>query len=443
MATAESISWLPVQGLHQVNIGSSLTRALKARNGMPAAKSKFPERDFYSFRYNFKPPSVDATKPGNLSITRSGDTSQATVTQPSQTGDTHMFIGSASPAKEVDCILIYDEETQTFMLEKLDSYMSLKYEKKISAQADDVLPAMPQEALKEEEEEASEEEGEISMEPTGLPQRPPSPRPVSAPPARPAHLPRKPPPHDLPAKPVPQQSAPQPLKQGIKRPRSPSPPPPTGPATMDLSEPEEETLEFGHPAKRMKTPPLSPSLAAAADEETLEFGRPTKPSASRSPEHSRPPQPRANPNEETLEFGRPAKRSRPEPSAQVLSGDSLALSGAGDDGFSLALPDAGPVAATSDSEEEDEEWDEVIAQPDASAQGDILVDVSATDEGGEELDMGMFEMEMNQQLTASDDQQMDEGDMDDFANAVEDFAAENAEQNYDDDSTSSEDSDDD
>ena len=50
MATA-NISWMPASGRHQIAVGSSLGRALKARKGAPPTKkANLPDRDFYSFR---------------------------------------------------------------------------------------------------------------------------------------------------------------------------------------------------------------------------------------------------------------------------------------------------------------------------------------------------------------------------------------------------------
>ncbi|KAI9449642.1 hypothetical protein BJY52DRAFT_228921 [Lactarius psammicola] len=68
MATASS-SWMPAQGRHNVGIGSSLAKALKARKGQPPQRNKnLPERDFYSLRYNHKPGSIDPAKPGTLEV---------------------------------------------------------------------------------------------------------------------------------------------------------------------------------------------------------------------------------------------------------------------------------------------------------------------------------------------------------------------------------------
>ncbi|KAI0952024.1 hypothetical protein AcV7_007953 [Taiwanofungus camphoratus] len=133
MTTAASTSWMPASGRHSVSIGSSLGRALKARKSGSAPKAtKIPDRDFYSFRYNFKPESVDSTKPGTIEVRRGKDTTSVTVERASaQTGEGgHVFLGQELPAREWDCVLIYDEEMGTFTLEKLDSYVNLTYDRK-------------------------------------------------------------------------------------------------------------------------------------------------------------------------------------------------------------------------------------------------------------------------------------------------------------------------
>src|ERR1700722_7496205 len=52
--TRNHSAWMPAQGRHRVNIGSSLKRALKARKGIAATRrSNLPDRDFYSFRCRY------------------------------------------------------------------------------------------------------------------------------------------------------------------------------------------------------------------------------------------------------------------------------------------------------------------------------------------------------------------------------------------------------
>jgi hypothetical protein len=172
MATASS-SWMPAQGRHNVGIGSSLAKALKARKGQPPQRNKnLPERDFYSLRCahllthptcspqtdstvdNHKPASIDPAKPGTLEVNPGREVTAVRVERPTahvrnyprrpthhphahvlmlfslQDNEVVVFKGEEKPAKEWDCVLIYDEATQTFTLEKLDSLVNLNFDGK-------------------------------------------------------------------------------------------------------------------------------------------------------------------------------------------------------------------------------------------------------------------------------------------------------------------------
>ncbi|KAF9224360.1 hypothetical protein BS17DRAFT_779679 [Gyrodon lividus] len=134
--TSQATQWMPVTGRYKVDIGTSLGRALKARKGIapPKRASNFPDRDFYSFRYNFKPESIGADKPGSIEVKRGKESTSVTVERPStQAGESHIFKGTEQPVKEYDCVLIYDEELGTFTLEKIDSFMSFSYDRKAQA----------------------------------------------------------------------------------------------------------------------------------------------------------------------------------------------------------------------------------------------------------------------------------------------------------------------
>ncbi|KAH9963941.1 hypothetical protein BJV74DRAFT_870688 [Russula compacta] len=82
MATASS--WMPAAGRHNVSIGSSLSKALKARKGQPPTqRSKaLPERDFYALRYNHKPASIDPSKPGTLEVNPGKEVTSVRVERP-------------------------------------------------------------------------------------------------------------------------------------------------------------------------------------------------------------------------------------------------------------------------------------------------------------------------------------------------------------------------
>ncbi|KAG9317124.1 hypothetical protein JVU11DRAFT_1315 [Chiua virens] len=111
MASVDA-QWMPVTGRHKVDIGSSLARTLKARKGIvPPKRGNLPDRDFYSFRYNFKPESIDPDKPGSIEVKRTKESTSVTVERPStQARESHLFKGAEQPVKEYDCVLIYDED---------------------------------------------------------------------------------------------------------------------------------------------------------------------------------------------------------------------------------------------------------------------------------------------------------------------------------------------
>ncbi|KAH9962383.1 hypothetical protein BC827DRAFT_218211 [Russula dissimulans] len=82
MATA-SPSWMPAPGRHNVNIGKSLAKALRARKGQPPTqKSKVPDRDFYALRYNHKPASIDPAKSGTLEVNPGREVTTVRVERP-------------------------------------------------------------------------------------------------------------------------------------------------------------------------------------------------------------------------------------------------------------------------------------------------------------------------------------------------------------------------
>ncbi|KAI0662967.1 RNA polymerase II transcription elongation factor-domain-containing protein [Cubamyces menziesii] len=134
MTSTASNAWMPA-GRHDVNIGSSLARALKARKGGPVKNGKAKlDREFYSIRYNFKPESVDPTKPGTIEVNKpkdEGGSAQVHIVRPSTQNENGVhFIGGETPQREFDCVLIFDEELGTFTLEKLDSSVAVTHDQR-------------------------------------------------------------------------------------------------------------------------------------------------------------------------------------------------------------------------------------------------------------------------------------------------------------------------
>ncbi|KAI6033884.1 RNA polymerase II transcription elongation factor-domain-containing protein [Pisolithus microcarpus] len=127
-----AVQWAPAPGRHKVAVGTSLGRALKARKGVaPPKRSNLPDRDFYSFRYNFTPESIDPDRPGSVEVKRGKEFTSVTLERPSTQGESHVFKGTEHSVKDYDCVLIYDEELGTFTLEKIDGFMKLSYERKV------------------------------------------------------------------------------------------------------------------------------------------------------------------------------------------------------------------------------------------------------------------------------------------------------------------------
>ncbi|KAJ7896002.1 hypothetical protein B0H14DRAFT_3619163 [Mycena olivaceomarginata] len=350
----ESNSWIP-QGTHEVQIGPSLNKALKARKGGPPPQVKRtgpPEKDFLlvslsvSSRYNRKPPSLDTTKPGTIEVSRGKGPATVVVEHPSsQPGETHVYTGTETSAPEVDCVLTYDEETgsthlireQFYKLEKLESYIGLNYERKSVAsvpqsaastpakidtdtdgtrlsmdrdaegEIDDELPSHFQPKREEEEEEEEED-----LEPVPPVKAPPAPKPAAASTSASASTSR-------PTKPAPQRKA-------TTKKAQPPPAPPT-PVPLDAD--------------------------GDADEEHLEFGRPT---TKRAKQHAPPPPP---PAPAPVAFSLPGPTSGwvPPPAPPTH-------------GRPAAPASPIPLSAVDDSDEDEEDWDEVPAAPIAGAQED-------------------------------------------------------------------------
>lgn len=80
---------------------------------------------FHSFRYDFKPASVDTSQEGKVEI---GEGHQVTVTVPhvQGAGTPHtVFKGNKKPSAK-ECVLIIDHDTGTYTLEKLDQNVFVK-----------------------------------------------------------------------------------------------------------------------------------------------------------------------------------------------------------------------------------------------------------------------------------------------------------------------------
>ncbi|CAK5275823.1 unnamed protein product [Mycena citricolor] len=322
--------WTP-KGQQEVQIGSSLNRALKVRMGEtpPAKRSGPPQQDFYSVRYNFKPVSLDTSQPGTVTIVDDGRGGDAMVhwEQPSRNAaESIKFEGRQTASKDFECLLIYDEETGSYKLEKLESTMFLT---RTSGGAN----------------------------PSGPSTKPPVERSLG----------------DIDAEGESDEELPQYL-----------PPPPQ----REEEEEDDDVMEAvpvlppPPPAVKPSKPTPAPKPEQPQRAVNTATARPMKPlpTTKKVTKKAPPPPPTAlpiNDYEEELHFGRPAKPARPSPPPPPTP---VALSLPGSSSGWIAPPAAKPdpprpasPAVVIDSDEE-EEWDEVETAPIADAAGDDLMD---------------------------------------------------------------------
>jgi hypothetical protein len=340
---------MPTTGRHSVAIGTSLRRALKARKGVaPPKRSNLPDKDFYSFRYNFKPESIEPSRSGTVEVKRGKDSTSVTLERPStQAGENHLYKGAEQPVKEYDCVLIYDEELGTFTLEKVECFMGFTYDKKVSSSSSSFTRKSPSVAtppaaqLKD----AVDLEKELERDLLGL--------------------------SDADGEAVDDFDDVVAKVTGHKQ----------------EEEEEEEGEEIEIPPRKAPSPPPPPPK--------LKVSRPAPPPPKKHESEPKPkPKPKEVPKakreshiyredsdlEEVLDFGHPARPSnRPKPSVST----ALALPGTTSP-FVPPAPPAKPAAAESDSEED---WDEV----------------THNDPVEEEIDLDAFGREMEAELEEESD----------------------------------------
>ncbi|KAJ1984090.1 hypothetical protein H4R34_000895 [Dimargaris verticillata] len=129
---------------YTVKVGSSLQPATWTTGG--------PDSTYHTFRYNFKPDSHTSTDTGDLVVNDQGQFNIDFVSN--ENGEHNYYEASEHPAKDVECVLIFDEATQvraslvsvkgaqklvllatafSFTLEQLDSTLMLKRVRKFTA----------------------------------------------------------------------------------------------------------------------------------------------------------------------------------------------------------------------------------------------------------------------------------------------------------------------
>ncbi|KAG0342347.1 hypothetical protein BG000_005407 [Podila horticola] len=123
------------KGVYRIKRGASLL-------AQSSDASSSAGNEFVQFKYNFQPESVDKSRPGGLvgngetyelefsghgSNSGSTDQTHASTSLSSMNGggaETYSWTSAERTGRPVDCILIFDEETQTFTLERQHSAFS-------------------------------------------------------------------------------------------------------------------------------------------------------------------------------------------------------------------------------------------------------------------------------------------------------------------------------
>lgn len=106
-----------LKGRHPVVIGSSLTADTQ-------------DSPYVAFKYNFRPGTMDTSRPATLTGGSTDGTGEYTLSVPSRDeGPSHVFKSTQAPQKDIDCLLIYDEETQSYRLERLSSVLRMDHQR--------------------------------------------------------------------------------------------------------------------------------------------------------------------------------------------------------------------------------------------------------------------------------------------------------------------------
>ncbi|RDX53052.1 hypothetical protein OH76DRAFT_1399645 [Lentinus brumalis] len=431
--TSADYPWM--SGKHEVAIGNTVVRTLKARKGVPVdAKAKY-SREFYSVRYNFKPESVDTTKAGTIEVRKSKDeagSSGATIVRPSTQNDQGVnYTGRVTDAREFDCVLIYDEQTGSFTLEKLDTMGVFQHDPKTvrapryvgspapaapprasaSASSSSNGNAQPPEIAERQEEEESE--GEIPESKAKPPSRPvasvqskakqaastrvssprasapapaPSPKPVPKP--RPVARPG----HGLPPKPVPTAA---PAKSKSKPPATLVPPSLAEAKSATKRErPDEESLEIRRPAPPKKAK-VAPVKKEAPPKQPVSLSFPDSSSSVALPSSLTTP-------------AAPTAAPQPAPAPQPVATTTATMSDSEEEEWDVVPPTIAPVqpaiptavsAPVIEMEEIEMEEIEFTLPPSAPAPVPAPAPAPQADEPeGEEIDMDAFEELLNDQL---------------------------------------------
>ncbi|KAJ3413233.1 hypothetical protein HDV05_008293 [Chytridiales sp. JEL 0842] len=118
-----------------VRIGDSLARLIKSGSSTGGGVMG----GYTTVQYNFKPDTIDLNEPGTLAaIPPPGKSKESpnpedidwSIELPSTTGDgVHLFKGQQSIKKDVECLIFYDPDTNTYTLETIDASFKMKQQR--------------------------------------------------------------------------------------------------------------------------------------------------------------------------------------------------------------------------------------------------------------------------------------------------------------------------
>jgi len=146
-----------------------------------------PTKNFYNFRYKFKPGSVDDSQTGVLEP-KTGSESGFRLEHPSnQPDEKFVFAATEDPAQNWECVVVYDEETGVYTLEVLDSSLDIQHPERVNSKPTKTSNGDDSELLENVHYEEEEVEDDLEqaiieaanppIEPSPPPPEPPQPKP--------------------------------------------------------------------------------------------------------------------------------------------------------------------------------------------------------------------------------------------------------------------------
>ncbi|KAK9377283.1 RNA polymerase II transcription elongation factor-domain-containing protein [Lipomyces chichibuensis] len=96
--------------------------------GIGFGKQQSISEQAFELKYNFKPDSIDDSRQSIL--TRSG--SEFTLESPGvKKGESYFFNGQHTETRDIDCLLVYDKETESFVLHHVSGIIRLKPQRSV------------------------------------------------------------------------------------------------------------------------------------------------------------------------------------------------------------------------------------------------------------------------------------------------------------------------